>query len=85
MTLLSNDCEDSSDSAPPSDDTEDSSDIALCGVVYIVLSLSGSPTLSVMSHARGREFREFKEYREVRAKANKAKRPKRQGAMPFKS
>ena len=60
-------------------DSEDSSDFALCGVVSIVLSLSGSPTLSVMSHARGREFREFKEYREVRAKANKAKRPKRQG------
>ena len=79
MTLLADDSEDSSNSATPSDDSEYSSDFALCGVVSIVLSLSGSPTLSVMSHARGREFREFKEYREVRAKANKAKRPKRQG------
>ena len=66
-------------------DSEDSSDIALCGVASIVLSLSWCLCLSFSSHARGREFREFKEYREVRAKANKAKRPKRQGAMPFES
>ena len=32
--------------------------------------------MSVVSHARGREFREFKEYRECRAKTNKAKMPK---------
>ena len=37
----------------------------LCGVASIVLSLSGCPALSVVSHARGREFREFKEYRGV--------------------
>ena len=79
MTLLSNDYGDSSNSATPSDDSEYSSDFALCGVASIVLSLSGCLCLSFSSHARGREFREFKEYREVRAKANKAKRPKRQG------
>ena len=50
MTLLVDDSEYSSDSATPSDDSEDSSDIALCGVVSIVLSLSGSLTLSVVSH-----------------------------------
>ena len=65
MTLLGGDFEYSSDIATPSDDSEDSSDFALCGVVSIVLSLSGCLTLSVVSHARGREFREFKEYRGV--------------------
>ena len=39
-----------------------------------VLSLSESLTLSIVSHARRREFREFKEYRECRAKANKARK-----------
>ena len=34
MTLLSNDSEDSSNSATPSDDSEDSSDIALWGSVH---------------------------------------------------
>ena len=33
--------------------------------LYAVLSLSGCLTVSVVSHARGREFREFKEYRGV--------------------
>ena len=65
MTLLVDDSEYSSDSATPSDDSEDSSDFALCGVVSIVLSLSGCLCLSFSSHARGREFREFKEYRGV--------------------
>ena len=46
-------------------DFDDSSDFALCGVVSIVLSLSGCLCLSFSSHARGREFREFKEYRGV--------------------
>ena len=49
------------------DDSEDSSDFALCDVVSGVLSLSGCLCLSVVSHARGREreVREFKEYRGV--------------------
>ena len=58
MTLISDDSEDSKDS-------DDSSDFVLCDVVSGVLSLSGCLCLSVVSHARGREFREFKEYRGV--------------------